>query len=520
MGEMSRKSSRHAAMPSGGSRTGVATDAAAGRPVSRTRCRGRAAGKTAWRVAMTARSTASCGVVAHVPRAPPDRPPSAGSRSPIRRGPGPAEPLAHVHRATSSRHRRCQRDRPVRGDGGQVRPGPRHDVDELVAAAAEGHPAAAADLVRQAGAGPRAACRWASTDRARWASGSWTWVSQPCWVTSTSGAKARTQRQAPVECSARSQAESPVPGGSATLTAVPCGVRAAGVAGEPGAGEERPPALVQRDGEHARVVPEDPLDAVAVVHVDVDVGHPLRAVVQQPLDADGDVVVDAEARGVAGHRVVQPAAEVHAVRRPRPSRRPRRRRRVPAAIRALASCMPTKAGSSSVPSPRACVGGRGVGRGRPHRRDVVGVVHRLEQRRRPALPGSTTSTSACAEAARAPRTAGPSGRAAPGPSGWPGAEVVAGEALVPDHARPVWACWARYRQAAGDCRVDAGSGSRGRPAPTGGPHGQEPAVRRGRPRHRPRPLRRARPPWSCSGWGTTSSPSSRTRCSPRRSSAS
>jgi hypothetical protein len=38
-------------------------------------------------------------------------------------------------------------------------------------------------------------------------------------------------------------------------------------------------------------------------------------VVQQPLDAHGDVVVDAEARGVCGHRVVQSAAEVDAVGR-------------------------------------------------------------------------------------------------------------------------------------------------------------------------------------------------------------
>ena len=49
--------------------------------------------------------------------------------------------------------------------------------------------------------------------------------------------------------------------------------------------------------------------------VDVDVGDAIGAVVQQPLDAHGDVVVDAEAGGIGGHRVVQSAAEVDAVGR-------------------------------------------------------------------------------------------------------------------------------------------------------------------------------------------------------------
>ena len=62
-----------------------------------------------------------------------------------------------------------------------------------------------------------------------------------------------------------------------------------------------------------RIVPEDRLDAVAVVDVDVDVGHPLGAVVEQPPDADGDVVVDAEPGGVAGRGVVQPPAVVDPV---------------------------------------------------------------------------------------------------------------------------------------------------------------------------------------------------------------
>ena len=71
--------------------------------------------------------------------------------------------------------------------------------------------------------------------------------------------------------------------------------------------------LVDGDGQHPRVVPEDPLDAVAVVDVDVDVRHALDAGVEQGLDADGDVVVDAEAAGAVGHRVVQPAGDAHRV---------------------------------------------------------------------------------------------------------------------------------------------------------------------------------------------------------------
>ena len=44
-----------------------------------------------------------------------------------------------------------------------------------------------------------------------------------------------------------------------------------------GAGEERPRVLMQADGQDPRVVVERGLDAVAVVHVDVDIGDPLRA---------------------------------------------------------------------------------------------------------------------------------------------------------------------------------------------------------------------------------------------------
>ena len=94
---------------------------------------------------------------------------------------------------------------------------------------------------------------------------------------------------------------------------VPLGAGPTDVVRPARAGEERPRRLVQRDGQDPRVVPERVLDAVAVVHVDVDVGDALGALLQRPGDGDGEVVVDAEARRGLGHRVVQPAGEVDGV---------------------------------------------------------------------------------------------------------------------------------------------------------------------------------------------------------------
>ena len=71
--------------------------------------------------------------------------------------------------------------------------------------------------------------------------------------------------------------------------------------------------LVQADRQHPGVVVERGLDAIAVVDVDVDVGDAFCALVEQPLDRDRGVVVNAEAAGVVGHRVVQAAGDVDAV---------------------------------------------------------------------------------------------------------------------------------------------------------------------------------------------------------------
>src|SRR5215211_5060375 len=76
------------------------------------------------------------------------------------------------------------------------------------------------------------------------------------------------------------------------------------------AGEQVRRRLVQADSHHPRVFVEDRLYAVAMVHIHVDIAHPLTAVVQQPADGEGNVVVNAEAARRAGHRVMQASADV------------------------------------------------------------------------------------------------------------------------------------------------------------------------------------------------------------------
>ena len=87
---------------------------------------------------------------------------------------------------------------------------------------------------------------------------------------------------------------------------------------------------MQRDRQHPRVVVERGLHPVAVVHVDVDVGDALEAVVEQPGDRDRAVVVDAEPRRPVAHGVVQAARDVHRAVRPALRDLPRRRERAAA----------------------------------------------------------------------------------------------------------------------------------------------------------------------------------------------
>ena len=79
-----------------------------------------------------------------------------------------------------------------------------------------------------------------------------------------------------------------------------------------GAGKERHAGLVDGEGQHLRIVPEERLRAVAVVDVEVDVEHAVAGVARTG-HAERDVVVDAEARRARGHRVVQAAAGMEGV---------------------------------------------------------------------------------------------------------------------------------------------------------------------------------------------------------------
>ena len=88
----------------------------------------------------------------------------------------------------------------------------------------------------------------------------------------------------------------------------------AALAHEARAREERLTGLVDRQGHDLRVVPEERLDTVAVMDVEVEVQDPMPGIAGHGA-GQGDVVVDAEARGMAGHGVVQPAARVERVGR-------------------------------------------------------------------------------------------------------------------------------------------------------------------------------------------------------------
>ena len=152
------------------------------------------------------------------------RPVRAVSRS---QGRPPLRPCVQALLGQLPPRRRGQRLRGQRlagHDGQQVGPGPRHHLDQRVAAAAGGDPAPVAELVgqRRAGPGRRPADRRRVSRRS--ASGSSRWVSAPHWVNSTCGRNARSTAGT-TAWNARSQPASSVPGGSATLTARALGAR-------------------------------------------------------------------------------------------------------------------------------------------------------------------------------------------------------------------------------------------------------------------------------------------------------
>ena len=76
--------------------------------------------------------------------------------------------------------------------------------------------------------------------------------------------------------------------------------------------EQVPAGLVDRQGQHTRVVPVDGLDAVAVMDVEVDV-QDAQTVASRSGDGQRRVVVDAEPGRAVGHRVVEASARVERV---------------------------------------------------------------------------------------------------------------------------------------------------------------------------------------------------------------
>ena len=65
------------------------------------------------------------------------------------------------------------------------------------------------------------------------------------------------------------------------------------------------------DGQDPWIIPKDAFGAVAVVGIDVNVGHLGHTRGQQLRDGQSGVVIDAESAGLAGKRVVHAAAKVH-----------------------------------------------------------------------------------------------------------------------------------------------------------------------------------------------------------------
>src|SRR5690606_9629423 len=73
---------------------------------------------------------------------------------------------------------------------------------------------------------------------------------------------------------------------------------------EPRSRKEIPAGLVDREGEHLRIIVEEALSSVAVMCVVVDIEHTRAVLPTYPGDRHGEVVVDAEARGTIPVRVV------------------------------------------------------------------------------------------------------------------------------------------------------------------------------------------------------------------------
>ncbi len=151
-------------------------------------------------------------------------------------------------------------------------------------------------------------------------SGSRRWASHPVCTSRISGRKAEGGHHG-VERVQERRILSVCLEGDVRTRAVP--VTLAHLLDEAGGGEEVEAALVDRDGEHVRVLVEHVLDAVAMVRIVIDVHHAQAVFALEPPDRHRQVVVDAEPGRGCGVGVVQTAGQAAASRRPsRPARLP------------------------------------------------------------------------------------------------------------------------------------------------------------------------------------------------------
>jgi hypothetical protein len=246
-----------------------------------------------------------------------------------------------------------------------------------------------------------------SSVSARCASGSVAWVSQPSCVTSTSGWNARTSGSTTASnASSHTARRSAARAARSPRSRVrrPRRPRAPGRCRGRGAAR-----LVQRHREHARVGGEHPLDPVAVVHVDVDVGDALRARSRAARRSRRRVVVDAEPGRAVGHRMVQPAARVERVRTV-PSSTRRAASTLAPTTASDASCTPENAGVSP-PRARRWPRGRADPSGRPAGacpapapRRVPGPCRRSRTCGRAACPRGRCSGALCGVTRTTPGT--------------------------------------------------------------------------------------------------------------------
>ena len=174
----------------------------------------------------------------------------------------------------------------------QVCPRPRHTADEPVPATTERDPPALAELVRQLMQGRVGTALPVDGQRKL---GEWVLVMG---VAPRLGHQhlrpERPQHRRHDGMERRVPAGIIRVGGQRDVDALPHRVASTGLVREPRSGEQRQWRLVDADRQHPGVTVEGGLYAVAVVHVDVDVGDPLRAELQQPRDGDRRVVEDAE----------------------------------------------------------------------------------------------------------------------------------------------------------------------------------------------------------------------------------